>query len=148
MTSRYRRVNLDGQSLFATETKKMGATALLPGTFAVIDAATDTWVVAGAGDTGRVYVLGAGEHQGLGIRDAIPVGDSGVGNYLEEGREFAVLVPAGTYKKDQPIKIAATGLGAAATPTTDDAITIGYCQDDATIGVGETDFVRVRIRRG
>lgn len=147
-TSRYRRVNLDGQSLFATETRAMGATALLPATFAVIDPATNTWVAAAADAVGRLYVLGAAEHQGLGIRDAIPVGASAVGNYVEEGREFAVLVPAGTYKKDQAIKIGASGQGAAATLPADAAKVVGYCQDEATISGGDTDYIRVRMRRG
>lgn len=142
--SRYRRVNIDGKSLFRTQTRPMGAVALLPGTFAVIDAATDTWVKAAANAKGRVYVIGAAEHQGLGIRDAVPVGDSAVGNYVEEGREFAVLCPAGTFAVDTPVAINAGGLGVPGT----DANCIGYSQDAVTIGAGDTDFVRVRMRNG
>lgn len=141
-TSRYRRVNIDGQSLFKTLTRKMGAAALLPGTFAIVDPATETFVKAAAGAKGRMYVLGAAEHQGLGIRDAIPIGDSAVGNYVEEGRELAILCPAGTYKVDSPIAVNASGQGAIGT----EATCIGYSQDEVVLTA--TDFIRVRMRVG
>ena len=98
--SRYHRVNIDGKSLFKTETRLMAA-ALLPGTFVVING-SDKFAQAAA-VTGRMYVLDPAYHQGGDIRTAVPADDSGVGNYLEEGREFAVLVGPGTYTRDQPI---------------------------------------------
>lgn len=141
--SRYRRVNIDGKSLFKTETRTVAA-ATLPGTFAVINAAdkfaTTTDVV------GRMYVIDCAYHQGLGIRDEVPADNSAVGNYVEEGRELAVLVPAGTYTKDQPITLGANGMGAAASADTDTVI--GYSQDDAVIASDDTDFIRVRFRVG
>lgn len=141
--SRYRRVNIDGKSLFKTETRRIGgAVALLPGTFVIIDAATDTFLPATAKAVGRVYILGAAESQGLGIRQPIPAGDSAVGNYVEQGREFAVLCPAGTYKKDTAIAVAADG----GVITTVAAETIGFSQDDVILTA--PDFVRVRIRGG
>lgn len=139
--SRYRRVNIDGKSV--TETR-VAAAALLPGTFAVIDA-NDKFAQAAAA-VGRVYVINSAYHQGLSIRDAVPAGDSAVGDYVEEGRELAVLCPAGTYKKDAPIKIGASGQGAIATSDTDTVI--GYSQDEAVIASGQTDFIRVRMRVG
>lgn len=141
--SNYRRVNIDGQSLYKTETR-VTAAALLPGTFAVIDA-TDKFAQATA-LKGRIYVVDVAYHQGLTIRDAVPVGDSAVGNYVEEGRELAILCPAGTYKKDDPIKLGANGFGAKATSDTDSVI--GYSQDDAVIAASGTDFIRVRMRVG
>lgn len=141
--SRYRRINIDGKSLYKTETRRTAA-SLLPGTLAIINedgefAQADTVV-------GRMYVVDNAYHQGLGIRDAIPLGDSAVGNYIEEGRELAILMPAGTYTKDQPITLGASGMGAAA--ASDTAAVLGYSQDDATIASGQTDFIRVRFRVG
>ena len=88
---RYRRVNTDGKSLYKTETR-LAAAALLPGTFAVINA-SDAFAQSTVA-TGRMYVVDVGYHQGLTILDANPVGDSVVGNYLEEGRELTVRVAA------------------------------------------------------
>lgn len=137
--SRYRRVNIDGKSI--TETR-VAAAALLPGTFAVIDA--DDKFAQAAAAVGRVYVVNCAYHQGLSIRDAVPAGDSAVGDYVEEGRELAVLCPAGAYKKDSPIKIGANGQGAVATDDTDTVI--GYSQDEVTLTAA--DFIRVRMRVG
>ena len=139
--SRYRRINIDGKSV--TETR-VAAAALLPGTFAVIDG-NDKFAQAAAA-VGRVYVINSAYHQGLGIRDAVPAGDSVVGDYVEEARELAVLCPAGTYKKDSPIKIGANGQGVIATSDTNTVI--GYSQDEAVIASGQTDFIRVRMRVG
>lgn len=137
--SRYRRVNIDGKSI--TETR-VAAAALLPGTFAVIDA--DDKFAQAIAAVGRVYVINCAYHQGLNIRDAVPAGDSAVGDYVEEGRELAVLCPAGAYKKDSPIKIGANGQGALATDDTDTVI--GYSQDEVTLTAD--DFIRVRMRVG
>jgi hypothetical protein len=140
-TSRYRRVAIDGQTLYKTETR-LTAAALLPGTFAVINSAGK---FAAATDlVGRVYVVDSAYQQGFGIRDAVPAGDSAIGNYVEEGRELAVLCLAGTYAKDTPITLGASGMGAIATGDTDSVI--GYSQDEATIT--STDFIRVRMRVG
>lgn len=140
--SRYRRVNIDGQSLYKTETRAAAAD-ILPGTFAVING--DEFEQA-AETVGRLYVIECAYHQGQGIRDAVPAGDSAVGNYVEEGRELAILCPAGTYAKDTPIKLGANGQGAIATGDTDTVL--GYSQDDAVIASGQTDFIRVRFRVG
>ncbi|MEX5411512.1 hypothetical protein FND52_03955 [Atlantibacter subterranea] len=137
---RYRRVNIDGESLYKTETRKLAA-SLNPGTFVVINA-SDLFAQASA-PVGRMYVLDCAYHEGLGITDPIPSGHSGVGNYLEEGREFAVRVPAGAYKKDQPITVVAGQ--AVAVPTAAGTYqVIGYCQDDVTTTA--VDFIRIRAR--
>ncbi|WP_312273453.1 hypothetical protein [Pseudescherichia sp.] len=143
MASRYRRVNIDGQSLFRTETRTTAA-ALLPGTAAIING-EDEFAQATA-LTGRLYIIDCAYHQGLGIRDVIPEGDSAVGNYVEEGRELALLCVPGAYKKDSPIKLGAAGQFTLATDDTD--AVIGYSQDEATIAAGATDFIRVRMRVG
>lgn len=141
--SRYRRVNIDGKSTFKTETRLMAA-ALLPGTFVVING-SDQFAQASA-VVGRMYVLNPAEHQGGEIRDAVPAGHSGVGNYLEEGREFAVLMGPGTYTKDQPITVLGTGRAGAVPTAAGTYKVIGYSQDDAVIASGQTDFIRIRIR--
>ncbi|EMT5586937.1 gp53 minor capsid family protein [Providencia stuartii] len=138
-TSRYRRVNLDGKSI--TETRAAKAN-MLPGTFVVIDA--DDEFAQATALTGRIYITNPAYHQGLTIRDAIPAGDSVVGEYVEEGRELAVLVPAGTYKKDSPIKLGTDGKGALASADTESVI--GYSQDEVTLK--DDDFIRVRFRVG
>lgn len=135
--SRYRRVNIDGESLFKTETRKLAANTL-PGTFVYINN-DDEFVVAPAGTVGRLYAVESGYHEGLGIRDAIPADHSAVGNYVEEGREMAILMPAGTYKKDQPIAVGSSGRGVASATNV-----IGWAQDDVTIS--SEDFIRIRFR--
>lgn len=138
--ARYRRVNIDGQSYYKTETRTTAA-ALLPGTFAVINS-SDKFAQAAASAPGRQYVLGAAEHQGLGIEDQIPSGNSAVGNLVEEGRTMAVRCVAGTYKKDTPIAVNAAGKGSVGT----EATAIGYSQDEVVLTAD--DFVQVRFRAG
>lgn len=141
--ARYRRVNIDGQSLYKTETRKAAA-ALLPGTAAIIN--TDGEFEQAAALTGRLYIIDCAYHQGLGILDAVPAGDSAVGNYVEEGRELALLCAPGAYKKDSPIKLGSNGQFTLATADTDSVI--GYSQDEFTIAASTTEFIRVRMRVG
>lgn len=137
--SRYRRVNIDGHSV--TETR-LAAAAIYPGTFAIIDG-SDKFAQA-TEVTGRMYVIGAAEHEGLGIEDQVPAGHSAVGNYLEEGREFAVRMAAGDYTKDQPVTVGAGGLAIALPSAPATYQVIGYIQDDVT--TAGTDFIRIRAR--
>lgn len=137
--SRYHRVNLDGKSV--TETR-IAAAALLPGTLAVINA-SDKFAQATA-LSGRMYVINVANHQGLSITEASPLGDSAVGEYVEQGRELAILCPAGAYKKDTPIKLGTTGKGAIGVEGTD--VIIGFSQDEVTLS--KDDFIRVRVRAG
>lgn len=137
---RYNRINLDGKSM--TETL-VTAAALLPGTLAVISSGEFAQASA---VKGRMYVMHPARDQGLTVADAVPSGDSGVGEYVEEGRELAILCPAGTYAKDTPIKLGTAGKGAIASSDTDDVI--GYSQDAVVIGSGLTDLIRVRMRVG
>ncbi|MGP3005714.1 gp53 minor capsid family protein [Serratia marcescens] len=140
---RYRRVNIDGKSLYKTETRTTAA-ALLPGTAAVINA-NDEFAQATA-LKGRIYIIDVAYHQGLKITEAVPAGDPAVGNYVEEGRELVLLCVPGAYKKDSPIKLGANGQFTLSTADTDSVI--GYSQDEATIVAGATDFIRVRMRVG
>lgn len=141
--ARYRRVNIDGQSLYRTETRTTAA-ALLPGTAAVIN--DDNEFAQATSLSGRIYILDVAYHQGLKITEAVPAGDSAVGNYVEEGRELALLCVPGAYTKDDPIKLGANGQFTKATADTDSVI--GYSQDDAAIAANSTDFIRVRMRVG
>lgn len=140
---RYRRVNIDGQSLYKTETR-VTAAALLPGTAAVIN--DDNEFAQATALAGRIYIIDPAYHQGLNITEAVPAGDSAVGNYVEEGRELALLCGPATYGKDDPIKLGTNGQFTKATADTDSVI--GYSQDDATIAASTTDFIRVRMRVG
>ncbi|MCK1065072.1 gp53 minor capsid family protein [Pluralibacter gergoviae] len=141
--ARYHRVNIDGQSLYKTETRKAAA-ALLPGTAAVINA--DGEFEQASALAGRLYIIDVAYHQGQKITEAVPEGDSAVGNYVEEGRELALLCVPGAYKKDSPIKLGSNGQFTLATADTDSVI--GYSQDEATIAANSTDFIRVRMRVG
>lgn len=140
---RFRRVNIDGRSLYKTETRLCGV-AILPGTFVYIDSATNKFAKVTA-VRGRMYVMGAAEHQGLDIMTAVPLNDSGVGNYLEEGREFAVRMAASTaVVKDQPITVSSAGY--AVVGVEGSANIIGYSQETVTLPAGSDDFVRIRAR--
>lgn len=146
--ARFRRVNIDGKSV--TETAVSEA-VLKPGTpvkmadgkFA---AATDT--------EGRIYIVNPAYHEGLGIEDAIPVGHSVVADYAEEGREFAILLPKGTYTKDAGITIRAAGFALAKPASSEKAASsepsqppanpvFAFCQETVTLEAA--DFVRVRV---
>lgn len=141
--ARYRRVNIDGQSLYKAETRTTAA-ALFPGTAATINSSGD--FAQATALTGRIYIIDAAYHQGLKITDAVPAGDSAVGNYVEEGRELALRCLPGAYKKDSPIKLGTAGQFTLATSDTDSVI--GYSQDEYTIAASTTDFIRVRMRVG
>ena len=141
--ARYRRVNIDGHSLYKTETRATAA-ALLPGTAAVING--DNELAQATAIKGRLYIVDVAYHQGLNINEEIPAGDSAVGNYVEEGRELAVRCVPGAYKKDSPITLGANGQFKMATADTDSVI--GYSQDEATIAASTTDLIRVRMRAG
>jgi len=135
--ARYSRVNIDGKSLYKTETR-LASVNLRPGTFAIIDN-NDKFAVASSGSVGRVYVIDVAHHEGLSISDVIPAGHSAIGNYVEEGREFAVYVAAGTYKKDDPVYV---GSGGQAAPSGTNII--GFVQDSVTLGAA--DYIRIRCR--
>lgn len=137
--SRYRRINLDGKSV--TETR-LAAANTLPGVLVNIDSSEEFAVVSAL--SGRMYVMHPASHQGLGIAEAVPAGDSGVAEYVEEGRELALLCPAGEYKKDTPIKLGTAGKGAIGVEGTD--VIIGYSQDEVTLTAD--DHIRVRFRSG
>ncbi len=139
--SRYRRVNIDGKSLFKTETRLVAA-ATYPGTFAVING-SDKFAQSDA-VTGRMYIIDCAHHEGLGIEDQIPADHSAIGNYLEEGREFAVRMAAGTYTKDQAVTVSASGLAIPVPATSGTYDVIGYIQDDVTTAA--VDFIRIRTR--
>lgn len=141
--ARFRRVNIDGKSV--TETAVSDA-ALKPGTPVKMTAGK---FVAATDTEGRIYVVNPAYHEGLGIEDAIPVGHSVVADYAEEAREFAILLPAGTYTKDAGITISSTGfkLAAPASGKGESAVAadpvFAFCQETVTLEAA--DFVRVRV---
>lgn len=133
----YHRINLDGKSI--TETRPVAADAA-PGTFATINGSGQ--FAKATAVKGRMYVIGAGESEGLTVADNIPADHSAVGEYVEEGRELAILCAAGTYAKDTPIKVNASGQGAVGVDGTD-AI-VGFSQDAVVLTAA--GLVRVRMR--
>ncbi|WP_215259957.1 hypothetical protein [Escherichia coli] len=135
--ARFRRVNIDGKSV--TETAVSDA-ALKPGTPVKMTAGK---FVAATDTVGRIYVVNPAYHEGLGIEDAIPAGHSVVADYAEEAREFAILLPEGTYTKDAGITIGADGFEkVAATGDSADPV-FAFCQEAVTLEAA--DFVRVRV---
>lgn len=141
-TPRYRRVNIDGESYYKTQTRIAGA-ALLPGTFAVVN--DDDEFVNTTAIAGRMFVIGAGEHQGLGILEANPAGNSAVGNYVEEGRTMAIRFPAGTYGNLDAVTVGTAGVGALAASN---AVAVGYIDEPNELSITLTapDFIMVRFR--
>lgn len=138
--SRFNRINIDGESLFKTETRKVADEAgILPGTFVTISA--DGFTAATAGTVGRVYVLDPAVSEGLRADDIVPAGHSTSANYLEEGRELAVLVAAGAYTKDASIAVGDSGVGVLA-----EANVVAYSQE--TVTLSEAALLRVRVRSG
>lgn len=134
--ARFRRVNIDGKSI--TETA-VSAADLKPGTPVKMTAGK---FVAATDTKGRIYVVNPAYHEGLGIEDAIPADHSVVADYAEEAREFAILLPAGTYTKDTGITIGDTGFEVA--ETGDSAAPVfAFCQEAVTLGTA--DFVHVRV---
>lgn len=134
--ARFRRVNIDGKSI--TETA-VSAAELKPGTPVKMAAGK---FVAATNTEGRIYVVNPAYHEGLGIEDAIPAGHSVVADYAEEAREFAILLPAGTYAKDAGITIGADGFKGAATGGPANPV-FAFCQETVTLKAA--DFVRVRV---
>lgn len=131
---RYRRINIDGNSITETATT---VAMIKPGTFVSI---TDGKFKQAVDATGRLYVANEAWHEGLGIADDIPQGSSAVADYVESGREFAVLT-TGTFKKDDPITVGANGQ---AEKAGDDAVVIGYSQED--VALEGVDLLRIRIK--
>lgn len=134
---RFRRVNIDGKSI--TETRAAGA-ELKPGTLVVLKDGKFVNAVDGeAGESAtaasdytagaRLYIVNPAYHEGKGIGDAIAADNTVVADYVEQGREFAMRLNTGAYKKDQAIKLG--------------EVTVAYCQEDVTLAA--VDFVRVRV---
>src|SRR5690625_3939980 len=135
VTFNYHRVNLDGIS--RTETREAGAD-LAVGTVATLT--SDKFQVAADAGDGRLYVIHRADHQGGGD---VPAGDSAVGEYVDEGREIAMLGASGqTFEKDTPVKVVSGKIEAAAVDVDD---IIGYAQDP--VGALTADkLIRVRVR--
>jgi len=140
--ARFNRVNLDGKSVTETRTAATGV-GVLPGSAMVI---TDNHFAAPAGGSSvdKLYVANTGHLQRLTADDVIPVGDSIEGEYLETGRDIAVLVAPNTVlKKDSPISLSAAvpGYGRglftlAGTPGEDETgdRVVAFSQEDYTVG--------------
>lgn len=139
---RYRRVNLDGLSIYQTETYPVVA-ASNAGRFVKI--VSKKFATAAAADVGAVqlYILEVQNQTGLGILDAIPINESAIGNYVQEGRVFAARALSGlAFIKDTPVYLTATGT---ITPTrAASEAAVGYSQDDVTLT--QDDLVMIRIK--
>lgn len=87
----FNRVNLDGKSITETRTADVD---IAPASALMLDGAKFTKAYSDDTDTygGITFIANPAYLQGLGILDAIPTGDSVEGEYLETGRELAVLV--------------------------------------------------------
>ncbi|HHW1190240.1 TPA: hypothetical protein ACUSZX_002908 [Escherichia coli] len=134
---RFRRVNIDGKSI--TESY-LAAADVQPGAPVVI--ANGKFTPATKGE-GRLYVAMPAYHQGKGIGDKIAKDEMMVADYMEEGREFAIRLPAGAYVKDAAITIDATGFRLVNAEAETPEIAVAYCQENVTLE--EVDFIRVRI---
>lgn len=144
--ARFRRINLDGQSLFKTETRVLLAAAY-PGTVQVINTDPEKFSVAnGTVGSPRLYVLDENWYEGLGCMDQIPADSTAIGNYLEDDREFAARMVAGTYKKDQSVYVNATGQVTLVPATPGTFRAIGYVQEQEEVTTTEVDLIRIRVQ--
>lgn len=139
----YNRINVDGKSV--TETRVVAA-AILPGTMVVIDSTDKFAQVAANATPGRMYIMNPAYHEGLTAADAVPVGTSGVADYVENDREFAVRIagPA-NLKKDDPLTVESGGRLKFATEATQ--VVVAYAQEPINLLAGEQDLLRVRVQR-
>lgn len=139
---RFRRVNIDGKSI--TETRLAGA-ELKPGELVKLQGGK--FVKAALADVGKaqLFIVNPAFHEGKTIADAIAANETVVADYVEQGREFALRVPAATYTKGAAIALSATGIKLFTAPGGDNAADpiIAYCQEDVKLEA--EDFVRVRV---
>ena len=137
---RPRRVNNDGKSI--TELG-IAAVALLPGSFAKMNA-SGQFSQAIVADGKPFYIINVDDLTGQDILTAVPVGESATGDYVEEGRQFAALVEAGTVcVKDTPLKRTATGVLELA--EAGDAV-FAYSQEIYTVPALPATGSHVRVR--
>ncbi|EOW5489466.1 hypothetical protein ACOXQI_003804 [Escherichia coli O70:H38] len=137
---RFRRVNIDGKSI--TETRLAGA-ELKPGELVKLEGGKFVKAVAADVDNEQLYIVNPAFHEGKTIADAIAANATVVADYVEQGREFALRVPAATYTKGAAIALAADGAKLSSAVDGGSAKTIAFCQEDVTLeGV---DFIRVRV---
>ncbi|EFL9654162.1 hypothetical protein HZ31_000992 [Escherichia coli] len=140
--ARFRRVNIDGKSI--TETRLADA-ELKPGELVKVQG--DKFAKAALADVGKaqLFIVNPAFHEGKTIADAIAANETVVADYVEQGREFALRVPAATYTKGAAIALSATGIKLFTAPGDDAAADpiIAYCQEDVKLEA--EDFVRVRV---
>ncbi|XSW38987.1 hypothetical protein ACNFZX_13530 [Escherichia coli] len=139
---RFRRVNIDGKSI--TETYAANE-AVKPGE--LVKLAEGKFAKAALADVGKaqLFIVNPAFHEGKTIADEIAKGATVVADYVEQGREFALLVPAAAYVKGAAIALAADGVKLFVAPSEQAAPDpiIAYCQEDVTLE--EKDFIRVRV---
>lgn len=137
-TDRYKRINLDGKSINYTTTS---AAALKGGQIVCLDAAglailaTAALVLAGA----KLYAVVS---PALGLAEVIPAGDSLTLDYMQEGREFALLVAASTVLTRDLILTVDAGILKLVTAG---APGRAYSVEKYTVAAGKSELVRVRI---
>lgn len=130
--TRPHRINIDGKSI--TETRRTVA-ALLPGSLAFINSTGlfAQYVTEGKRVGRRIYAVNVDYSSGQKVADAVALGDSAVGDYVEEGRELALLVaPTTVLAFDSPLTPAANGTLRLGVIGTDEII--GYSQEKFTVG--------------
>ncbi|EFG1287521.1 hypothetical protein U2S04_004280 [Escherichia coli] len=140
--SRFRRVNIDGKSITETYTAKV---AVKPGELVKLDGGKFAKATSADVGAAQLYIVNPAFHEGKTITDAIAANETVVADYVEQGREFALLVPAAAYVKGAAIALAADGVKLFVAPSEQAAPDpiIAYCQEDVTLGA--EDFIRVRV---
>ena len=141
--TRPHRINMDGKSI--TETRRTAA-ALLPGSLALINAAGffAQYGVDGKRAGRQLFIINVDYSSGQRAADAVAAGDSAVGDYVEEGREFAALVAGGTVLSfNSPLTPNATGGLRLGVVGTDEII--AYSQEAYTVPAGAAQLVLVRV---
>lgn len=142
---RPRRINNDGLS--NTETR-IAKTALLPGSFAYINPTDDNFTQAPATEalTPPLYIINVDTLIGETADVAVKAGESAVGDYVEQGRQFAALVAASTVlKKDSPLMLHATNGTLIPYVVAEGNVLLAYSQEVYTIPAGAAALALIRI---
>lgn len=138
---RYNRINLDGKSKNYTTTSLVD---LLPGQVVCLDA-TDKAILATEALVATGVHLYAVIGQTLAIGETIPAGDSLTLDYMETGREFALLAPAATALVRDKLLTVAAGQVALVVAGEDAAPVRAYSVENYTVAADKAELVRVRI---
>lgn len=141
--TRYNRINLDGKSCTQTV---LTTAATKPGSLCKIDLTTGKSVAVSGDVTGiALYAANVDTLSGKAAADNIEASVSAVLDYVEQGREMAILVDkTSVLKFDTPLAVSSTaGQLKVGTPGTD--LIVAYSKEQYTVASANAELVHVRF---